>query len=118
MLCADLVDVRWQDRSGREWSTAANLEDISVAGACLQLDGPIPPETRLGIQHAQGEFQGIVRYCVFREIGYFIGVQFAPDTQWSPQQFEPAHLLDLRELVLNRAEKAAREARHRATQAD
>ncbi len=33
MLCADLVDVRWKDKSGRACRAVANLEDISQSGA-------------------------------------------------------------------------------------
>lgn len=99
MLCADLVDVQWKDKSGRQRRTVANLEDISQSGACLQLDSPIPLNTTVRITHAHGEFQGSTRYCVFREIGYFIGVEFEPGYKWSQSDFQPQHLLDPRQLM-------------------
>jgi hypothetical protein len=99
MLCADLIEVFWNDKSGRTRTALANLEDISLSGACLQLDHPVPRETLLKIAHPKTELQGRVRYCVFRETGYFVGVQFEPGFRWSRRQFRPKHLLDPRRLV-------------------
>jgi hypothetical protein len=106
MLCSELVDVRWEDSTGRTRKALANLEDISLSGVCLQLDDPVPLDTVLRISHPNGEFQGDVRYCLFREIGYFLGVEFAPGCKWSPDAYQPQHLLDLRELVLLSADRA------------
>ena len=110
MLCSELVDVRWQDGQGRQREALANLEDISTSGVCLQMDHPLPPDTPLRILHHRGEFQGSVRYCFYREIGYFLGVQFTPGYAWSPDAYQPQHLLDLQALVSRSAERAARES--------
>jgi hypothetical protein len=99
MLCADLVDVWWTDESGRSGKALANLEDISSSGACLQIDVPVAAGTTLHICHPKVEFEGRVRYCVFREIGYFVGVQFAPGFHWDARLFQPEHLLDPRSLL-------------------
>lgn len=109
MLCADLVDVQWKDKTGRVRRAVANLEDISVSGACIQVDSPVPLETRLRINFSRGEFQGRVCYCVYREIGYFLGIEFEPGYRWSIRQFRPQHLLDPRRLV-NRAVARIRKA--------
>ena len=108
MMCADLVDVRWRDKSGRSRRTTAILEDISLLGACLQFDSPVPIKSILSISYPKGELQGLVRYCVFREIGYFVGIEFAPDSHWSRSQFRPQHLLDLRQLIERSFRKAAK----------
>jgi hypothetical protein len=49
MLCADLVDVQWRDQIGRTRRGVANLEDISLSGACLQVDRPVPLGTAFRI---------------------------------------------------------------------
>ncbi len=106
MLCADLVEVRWHDKSGRLHNTTANLEDISGAGACLQVEAPVPHGTLVRITHPKIEFEGTARYCVFRDTGYFIGVQFEPGTRWTRRRFRPQHMLDPGRLVaraLNRS---------------
>jgi hypothetical protein len=99
MLCADLVDVQWKDKTGRLRRAVANLEDISISGACIQVDSPVPLDTKLRIAHGKGEFQGRVCYCVYREIGYFLGIEFDPGYRWSIRQFRPQHLLDPRRMV-------------------
>jgi hypothetical protein len=107
MLCADLIDVHWTDKSGRTRSALANLEDISLSGACLQLDIPLPLETGLHMTHPKAALEGRVRYCVFRESGYFIGVQFEPTCKWSRLHFRPKHLLDPRRLVARTLKRAS-----------
>jgi len=108
MLCADMVDVRWKDKAGSLCKGVANLEDISLTGACLQFERPIPLQTDLHISYPKGELVGKVRYCVYREIGYFLGIEFEPGSRWSARHFRPQHLLDPRRLVarsVNRAQK-------------
>jgi len=34
-----------------------------------------------------------------REIGYWVGVQFAPTAKWSRREYRPKHLLDLKKLL-------------------
>lgn len=99
MMCADLVDLGWKDRSGKIKRLVANLEDISLTGACLQVDAPLPVHTSVVISYPKGELQGRVRYCVYREIGYFLGIEFEPGTKWSQRLFRPQHMLDPRRLV-------------------
>jgi hypothetical protein len=110
MLCADLVDVRWKDKAGRTRRAVANLEDISLSGACVQVDLPIPLQTTLQISYPKGELQGRVCYCVYREIGYFLGIEFEPGFRWSQRHFRPQHLLDPRRLVSRIAARLSRHA--------
>lgn len=99
MLCADLVDVQWKDHRRRTRRGVANLEDISLSGACLQVDRPVPQGTALKMSYPNGELSGVVKYCVYREIGYFLGVEFQEGSRWSQRHFRPQHLLDPRRLV-------------------
>ena len=104
MLCADLVDVQWKDQSGRTRHIVANLEDISLSGACLQVDKPIQLNSTVRVTYPNGELTGRIRYCVFREIGYFLGVEFDPGSRWSQKEFKPQHMLDPRRLLTNTVE--------------
>jgi len=110
MLCADLVDVKWKDQTGRTRRGVANLEDISLSGACLQVDRPVALGTALFISYPNGELTGKVKYCVFREIGYFLGVEFEPGSRWSQRHFRPQHLLDPRRLVTRATNRLKTEA--------
>jgi PilZ domain len=94
MLCAEMVDVQWKDKSGRTRKGVANLEDISLSGACLQFDQPVPLHSDLRISYPKGELLGTVRYCVYHEIGYFLGIEFGPGCKWTEGEFQPQHLLD------------------------
>jgi hypothetical protein len=99
MMCADLVDIRWKDNTGRSRRAVANLEDISLSGACLQTELQIPLTTIVKISYPKGEFLGVVRYCQFKDIGYYVGIQFEDGCKWSKTSFKPLHLLDPRGLA-------------------
>jgi hypothetical protein len=107
LLCADLVDVQWKDQTGRVRRSVANLEDISLSGACLQVDRPVPLGTPYRITYPKGVLVGKVKYCVFREIGYFLGIEFEAGSRWSRSDFRPQHLLDPRHLVNRTTERLA-----------
>src|SRR6266851_6688152 len=110
MMCADMVGVHWEDQSGRGHSLTALLEDISHSGACLQTDIPLPMGVQLELQYRKAKLEGTVSYCFFREIGYWVGVQFNPDKKWSERQFRPKHMLDVKKLLHEAPPPAA--ARH------
>jgi hypothetical protein len=107
LLCADLVEVEWRDKDGKARRAVANLEDISLSGACLQMEVAVPLHIEVRIRYGNGDLSGKVRYCVYREIGYYIGVQFEGGQKWSQRQFRPQHLFDPRRL----APKESRSAR-------
>ena len=100
MLCADLVTVEWRDTARRLRRCTGNLEDISVAGACIQVERSFALGTAVRMIHAKHTCEGIVKYCVFRETGFFLGVEFAPGSHWSKHKFRPQHLLDPRKLAM------------------
>ena len=99
LLCADLVEVCWKDPKGKSHRTSALLEDISASGACLQTEVPVPVEASVRWRSPKAEFTGRVRYCEYREIGYFVGVEFDAGSKWSRKTFRPQHLLDLKHLL-------------------
>jgi hypothetical protein len=99
LLCAELVEVSWKDASGRQRRRVANLEDISLTGICLQMESRLPEGALLSMNYGDGELVGTVRYCVFRDNAYFVGIRFEEGCRWSTKHFRPQHLLDPRELV-------------------
>jgi hypothetical protein len=99
MLCADIVEVNWREKSGRLRRATGVLEDISASGACLQLDTAVPVGAAIEWRSPKMEFQGEVRYCAYREIGYFVGVEFGAASKWSKKAYRPQHLLDLKKLI-------------------
>jgi hypothetical protein len=101
LLCADMLDVSWTTMAGHARHATALLEDISHSGACLQLEAPVPLGTEMKLRCRKQSFSGTVRYCVYREIGYFVGVEFGEESRWKPSMFKPQHLLDLQQLAAN-----------------
>lgn len=108
LLCADMVDLTWKDKMGRSRKNVVNLEDISLSGACVQVDVPVPLGTQVRIGYGKGDLAGFVKYCVFREIGYFLGIEFHAGSRWSQRDYKPQHLLDPRRLVLRSINRIVR----------
>src|SRR5437763_1970464 len=89
MLCADMLEIRWKPRCGKPTKATALLEDISSSGACLQTETPVPLGAEICWDSPKQFFAGYVRYCVYREIGYFVGVEFGESTKWSKKTYTP-----------------------------
>jgi PilZ domain len=111
MMCAELVEVHWNDKAGRLHRDIANLEDISLSGACVQLETHVQKGTRVTVNYGDGEMPATVRYCLYRDLSYFLGLQFEEGCKWSTKRFRPQYMLDPRELVLRAAK------RHRTSEA-
>ncbi len=95
-LCAELLQICWEDEIGTARLESVSLEDISSSGLCLGTEMPIAPGTKLAIKYPKGEYQGTVRYCRADQAGYLVGVRFNPGYSWSRRQFRPAHLIQFR----------------------
>ena len=108
LLCAELIQVIWEDQSVVQRRRVANLDDISASGACIQLEQPIPDGTAITLQCGEGALAGIARHCCYRDGSYFVGIEFDEGSEWSRKDFHPKHLFDPRRVVpqsLRRASK-------------
>lgn len=94
-----MVEVCWKDKTGKVQRATALLEDICPSGACLQLEIPVPLGSEFQWESSRQPFNGYVRYCVYREIGYFVGIEFVSTSKWSKRTYKPQHLLDLQTLL-------------------
>ena len=108
LLCAELVRITWKEPAGRGRKGTAILENISSSGACLQLEKPVPVNSSIQIRLSKGYLRGSVRYCVYRDIGYFVGLQFDTGFKWSRRMHQPEHMLDLQRLLSRAIRGAAR----------
>jgi hypothetical protein len=111
LLCAELVRITWKEPAGRGRKGTAILENISASGACLQLEKPVPVNSLIQIRLPKGYLKGSVRYCVYRDIGYFVGLQFDENCKWSRRMFQPEHMLDLQRLLSRAIRGAARRSK-------
>lgn len=71
---------------------------------------PIKKGTPIRFRHAAWTGLGLVKYCYYRDIGYFIGMEFADDSKWSPQAFQPKHMVDPQEIVAARLQRRTKAA--------
>jgi PilZ domain len=105
MMCAELVELEWKDKTGRVFRNVANLEDISVSGACVQLETPVQKGTRVTVKYGGGEMAATVRYCLYRDLAHFLGLEFAEGCKWTTKRFRPQYMLDPRDLVIRAANR-------------
>ncbi len=103
----------WTDQSGHQRRRIANLEDISLCGACVQVESPMICGTSVSVRYGDGQLKGTVRYCLYQGIGYFLGVEFDEGCRWSRKHFRPQHLLDVRQLVKAAARRSRASAQPR-----
>ena len=82
-LCSDLVELFWSDRLGWPHRAKAVLEDISPAGACLQVETLIPVKAELALRLGELGLPATVKYCTLIDGSYFIGVEFSPGRGWN-----------------------------------
>jgi hypothetical protein len=99
LLCADLIELIWNDHSGQEQRRVGNLEDISSSGMSLQLEMPVRVGTPIRMRCGEKELTGTVRHAEHRENAYFIGVEFEKNNRWSARDFVPQHLFDPRQIL-------------------
>jgi hypothetical protein len=98
LLCAHLVGLRPSGPGGARRGVTAVLEDISSSGACVQVEEAVAAGTPMTLAIGRHTFPATVRYCVFRDTGYFVGLQFVSGIRWSRERVTPEHLLDPREV--------------------
>lgn len=94
-MCSDLVTVELENPGQ---TVVANLEDISPSGACLEMQQAVPTGAKMVLDCSGCRFRGEVRYCVFHQTGYQVGLELM-ECKWSKEDYEPKHLLD--ELVVH-----------------
>ena len=100
MLCADMVEVCWKDQAGRKKTRHGTFGGyLRLRARASRWKRPFRWGRRFGGRSPDHEFTGNVRYCVYREIGYFVGVEFGADSRWSKKAYRPQHLLDLKKLM-------------------
>jgi hypothetical protein len=96
-LCADLVKMEWEQEPETARSEWTILEDISPAGACLESELPVPPDTLVSLEFPGNHCcKARIKYCKYDRTNYLLGVQFEQGYRWSRRKFKPAHLTQFR----------------------
>jgi hypothetical protein len=94
-LCSDLVTVNYTDRAGCRQRVTANLEEIAPNRLSLLVDLRIPTGSRATIEVRGLILRGRARKSEHSDdLGWFVEVRLAPDSQWSRDRYTPAHMLN------------------------
>ena len=88
-LCSQLVELR----CGRNTLTA-NLEEIWESGAVLDCEEEPPAGSQAELRCGRALLCGRLKDIENHEFGWRVEMEFSPLTPWSPECFEPAHMLD------------------------
>jgi hypothetical protein len=97
LLCAGLIEVHWTGPGGEPRRVVANLDELSVGGACLamdELDEMIPPGTRVLLGPVQQAVGAVVRHARRTELGWQMGVQFDAGQDAQALIGDISHILD------------------------
>jgi EAL and modified HD-GYP domain-containing signal transduction protein len=78
------IQILWEDSTGREQSTMAQLLNVSVSGLQLQMVDRIPLHTAVSCSAPKMGVsgRGVVRYCNPSKGKYLIGLEFSNGTGW------------------------------------
>jgi hypothetical protein len=103
-LCSNLVSVHLPEVNGGEREVVGNLEEIYPSGAYLNVEEPIEVGLPMRVVccdiPVNYEMKGVSAGSHHDALtGYYIEVEFAPASQWSPKLFRPKHLMLARGLV-------------------
>lgn len=98
-FCSQLVTLRLSSQeAGEGRELTANIEEIASTEVCLNLEQPLAPGLSLQIavsgRGATLYFTGTVVDCEEEPLtGFYVRVEFDPDCRWSPEVFEPRHMV-------------------------
>ena len=77
------ISIAWDDEDGSPRTQSGVLEDISLSGAGVCVNKPIPAGTKVRIRGKHRELAGTVRHCRTEEFQYFVGIQLdVADEEW------------------------------------
>ena len=81
IACSAPVEIR--NRDAQPPIAGGTLCDVSLSGARLRLDRPVPVLGAVDLLAKGCSLTGVVRYCGRGDLGYVVGVEFDGDSQQS-----------------------------------
>jgi hypothetical protein len=98
-LCSELVALK-RDSS----QTTVNLEEIWTTGAAIETDDVLSTGETVELHCGESVFPATVSLVAKHEFGCRVEMEFANGVTWSPQVFQPQHMLDPQSLLAKKAE--------------
>jgi hypothetical protein len=97
LMCSELVEIAFQDQTGRWVRETGVIENVGSNGLGVSLNIPVSVERMVTVSNARFRSEATVKHCAFEEYGYLLGLEFSGDFQWNQADWEPEHLLRLPE---------------------
>ena len=95
LMCSELVEIAFQDQTGRWIRETGVIEDVSSNGLGVSLNLPVAVGHAVTVSNPRFRSQATVKHCEFEEYGYLLGLEFSSGFQWNHADWEPEHLLRL-----------------------
>jgi hypothetical protein len=77
---SELAVLTWEE-NGTTLQQIGNVDNLSLNGAGIVADYPLPLSTPISLTYGEGELTAVVRHCKPLDEGHFIGVEFTGDSR-------------------------------------
>jgi hypothetical protein len=92
-MCSELVEIAFQDQTGRWICENGVVEDVGSNGIGVSLNLPVSVGRTVTVSNPRFHSQATVKHCQFEEYGYLLGLEFTGGFEWNRADWEPEHLL-------------------------
>ena len=93
LMCSELVEIAFQDQTGRWICENGVVEDVGSNGIGVSLNLPVSVGRAVTVSNPRFRSQATVKHCQFEEYGYLLGLEFTGGFEWNRADWEPEHLL-------------------------
>jgi hypothetical protein len=95
LMCSELVEIAFEDQTGRRIRETGVIEDVGSNGLGVSLHLPLAIGRIVTVSNARFRSEATVKHCEFEEYAYLLGLEFSGGFEWNPADWEPEHLLNL-----------------------
>ncbi len=95
LMCSELVEIAFQDQTGRWVRETGVIENVGVKGLGVSFSIPVTVGRTVTVSNSRFRSEAIIKHCAFEEYGYLLGLEFSGGFEWNRADWEPEHLLRL-----------------------
>jgi hypothetical protein len=95
LMCSELVEIAFQDQTGRWVRETGVIEDVGSNGLGITLGIPVTVGRIVAVSNTRFRSEAIVKHCKFEDYAYLLGIEFSGGFEWNRSEWEPSHLLPL-----------------------
>lgn len=95
LMCSELVEIAFQDQTGRWVRETGVIEDVGSNGLGVSLGIPVSVGRQVAVSNARFHSNATIKHCAPEEDSYLLGLEFSGGFEWDKADWEPEHLLRL-----------------------